>query len=375
MSVIKRPCRECGAESIKARRLCPEHERARHRTAADMPANVAPTKPVDPVARAEAARGASALRREHAELVERVREADKRAAFSSALAACPLPPIPRRELRSGLREATAVALFSDVHCEERVLAGDTPIGNTYSLPIAAVRIGRFFSGVEWLIAKERHGTKIRDLVLWLGGDLMSGHIHEENLETSAAPPIQTMLWLYPRVVAGIDQLAADAGLVNISVVCSYGNHGRDTRRAMHATGAHHSYEWGMYQRLSDHYAKHPKVRVSADPSEHQYVKVYDYDLHFHHGHRVQYNGGSGGITIPLNKAVAAWDRVRRCDYHHFGHFHQYIDTGNIVVNGSVIGYNAYAMGIKAMPEAPAQAFYLLDSKRGKTAKSPVWVSE
>jgi hypothetical protein len=43
------------------------------------------------------------------------------------------------------------------------------------------------------------------------------------------------------------------------------------------------------------------------------------------------------------------------------------------VNGSVVGYNGYAMAIKATPEPPQQAFYILDSKRGKTCKSPIWV--
>jgi hypothetical protein len=33
------------------------------------------------------------------------------------------------------------------------------------------------------------------------------------------------------------------------------------------------------------------------------------------------------------------------------------------------------MSIKATPEPPQQAFYLLDAKRGKTCKSPIWVRE
>jgi hypothetical protein len=329
----------------------------------------------DPLERHAAAAEESKIRREHRELIERVKDAEARLAVRKALDTCKVPKIKRRELSSGLREGTAVALFSDVHCEERVEAGDTPTGNTYSLAVSDVRIGRFFAAVEWLIRKERTATTIRDVVCWLGGDLMSGQIHDENVETSELAPIPTLLWLYPRIVDGLRRLAEDPETENILVPCSYGNHGRDTKTCRFARGAHHSYEWGMYQRLADEFRDHPKIRVYTDTSEHQYVQVYDYSLHFHHGHRVNYGGGVGGITIPINKAVAQWDRVRRCDYHHFGHFHQYIDTGNVVVNGSVIGYNSYAMGIKASPEPPQQAFYVLDSKRGKTAKSPIWVAE
>ena len=329
--------------------------------------------PVDPVTRYQESKATSRLKSEHRELLATVEEANERLRLHESFGRTPLEPVRRYEFTSGLREGTAVALLSDVHCEERVLAGDTPTGNEYDLEVAERRIGRFFAGVEWLVEKERTATQIRTLVLWFGGDMMSGQIHEENLETSAAPPIPTLLWLRPQLVSGIERLvAAD---LDVRLVCSYGNHGRDTKRCNFATGAHHSYEWGMYQELAMRFADHPRVQVLADPSEHQYVKVYDFDLHFHHGHRVNYGGGVGGITIPLNKAVAQWDRVRRCDYHHFGHFHQYIDTGNVLVNGSVIGYNSYAMGIKASPEPPQQAFYVLDSKRGKTAKSPVWVAE
>jgi hypothetical protein len=41
------------------------------------------------------------------------------------------------------------------------------------------------------------------------------------------------------------------------------------------------------------------------------------------------------------------------------------------VNGSLIGYNAYALAIKASPEPPVQAFFLIDSRFGKTVVCPV----
>lgn len=329
----------------------------------------------DPVVRQAIARSESLLTREHRQLtaeVERLREAID---AMSALASAPLPPIKRRERASGLREGTAVALASDWHVEERIKLGDTPARNLYNLKVASKRVDRFFDAFVALIEKERNAFLIRDAVLWFGGDLMSGHIHPENVETSAMTPIATMLWLYPQLITGVAHVLEHAQLESLSIVCSYGNHGRDTQKPRRATGAHHSYEWGMYQVLAQHFKGHKIVKVLADPSAHQYMSVYDFDLHFHHGDEVVYHGGVGGITIPINKAVAQWDRLRRCHYHNFGHFHQYIDTGNVCVNGSLIGYNAYAMSIKASPEPPQQAFYVIDSKRGKTAKSPLWVAE
>src|SRR5262249_50696897 len=122
----------------------------------------------------------------------------------------PIPSIVRRELGSGLREATAVAMLSDVHCEQEGRAGETPYPNTYSLDIAERSISRFFAGYRWLIELYRPKFQIRDLILWLGGDLMTGHIHPECIETTkGVTPIETMLWLRPRLMAGIDSLLAD----------------------------------------------------------------------------------------------------------------------------------------------------------------------
>lgn len=287
----------------------------------------------------------------------------------------PLDPVVRRELKSGLREATAVALLSDAHVEEKVRAGETPVGNEYNEAIADKSLARFFAGFEWLIGFHRSAFKIRDVVLWLGGDLITGHIHDELKENTSGTPIQTLLWLRSRLTAGIDRLLADPLTERILVPCSYGNHGRNTLKPYRALGAAHSYEWLLYQWLASTYANEPRIRFLADESAHQYAKVYDFDLHFHHGDETNYGGGVGGVMIPLNKSVAQWNIAKHCHYHHFGHWHQYIDSGPITVNGSVIGFNAYAMSIKASPEPPQQAFYLLDSKRGKTCKSPIWVRE
>lgn len=293
----------------------------------------------------------------------------------AAVSSTPLAPVKRIELGSGLREATAIAMLSDAHVEEHVRPGETPYPNVYDPEIAHRSLGRFFAGVEWLVGLHREAFRIRNVLLWLGGDLMTGHIHPENVENTAGTPIETMLWLFPRLVDGIQRLLDDPKIERLLVPCSYGNHGRNSPKPYRALGAVHSYEWALYQLLAQHFAGEPRVEFLADKSAHQYAQVYGFDLHFHHGDETNYGGGVGGITIPLNKATAQWDLARRCHYHHFGHWHQYSPGGRITTNGSVIGYSAYAMSVKATPEPPQQAFYLLDSKRGKTCCSPIWVRD
>jgi hypothetical protein len=111
------------------------------------------------------------------------------------------------------------------------------------------------------------------------------------------------------------------------------------------------------------------------PEAHQFVEVYGRTLHFTHGDDTKYNGGVGGISIALNKATDAWHRVNPAYLSHYGHYHTLTDNPKWLVNGSVCGYNAYAMSIKAMPEPPQQWFYIMDSIRGRSTRSPIWVSD
>lgn len=334
----------------------------------------------DPVHRALHVDSQTRLKREHKDLVARLQEAEARQAVLDRFSQ-PIEPyqIKRREKKSGLREATAVAMASDWHVEEHVPNRADTAGNYYDLSVAEKRCVRFFTGLMWLIAFNRGAFAIRSLLLWLGGDLMTGFLRNENREENELSPVETVNVLRAWLIAGIDLLLTDPQLVEIVIPCSHGNHGRTTELRQISTGAKNSYEWLLYQMLAAHYGPshphHKRVKFITDQSNHQYVKVYDFDLHFTHGDEVKFAGGVGGIAVPLMKAVSGWDQVRRCHYHHLGHFHQYTDYGSATVNGSLIGYNAYAMSIRAFPEPPQQAFYILDSKRGKTCKSPIWVGE
>ncbi len=329
-------------------------------------------EPVDPLAKHRDSKELRRLRTENKRLIELVEEATAREAIRDALGIAPLPPIRRRELASGLREGTFCALLSDVHSEELVIPCASTKFNAYSLEICEQRLGRFFSGVRWQIEFKRPAFMIRDVVLWFGGDMMTGQIHEENVETGQLSPIETLVWLKPRLIAGIKQLLEDEKIETLYVVCSYGNHGRNTKKPMRARGAAHSYEWLMYQDLADHFKDERRVKFLATPEGHQYLGIYDWMTHWHHGDETSGGRGVGGIMIPLNKAVSDWNAIIRADFHNVGHFHQEIQTDELTVNNCLIGYNAYGKSIRARPSFAGQACYIIDSKRGKCERTTIW---
>lgn len=336
-----------------------------------------PEPEVDPVQRKEESEAASRQRRQMETLIQQLREARKRQAFIDGIANAEPPRIMPRETSSGLREMTPIVLASDWHCEEVVEPESVAYRNEFNLSIAEHRIERFFNGIIWNIEHHRASKRIaiRDLVLWLGGDMMTGFIHEELLESNALSPTETIRWLQPKLASGIATLLERLQLERIVVPCSYGNHGRTTIKTRISTGYANSFEWLMYHSLADQFTGEPRVQFEITNSAHQYVQVYDFTAHFHHGDDVRYMGGVGGLGIPLLKAVPLWDRIRPADIHCIGHHHTLRDFGRAVSNGSLIGFGPYSQRIRSEFEPPQQAMFYVDKVRGKSMVTALWVAD
>jgi hypothetical protein len=266
-------------------------------------------------------------------------------------------------------EAVAVAVASDWHVEETVEPGSVNGLNDYNLKVADQRIAKLFESVVRLTDIERGGSSIDTCVLFLGGDLMSGYIHEELMETNALSPTETILWLQERIVAGIELLQQH--FKRILVPCCFGNHGRTTKKPRHATGYRNSYEWLLYQVLSQRVYEGTPVEFQVADSYFNFVKLFGKVIRFHHGDNIRYQGGVGGLTIPVEKAISNWNRAQPADLDVFGHWHQQQQNPKWCSNGSLIGYNAYALSIKAQFEPPQQTYFLFDHKRGRTITAPI----
>lgn len=334
-----------------------------------------PVAPVDPLAAHREAREASGWRAERKALLERLDEAERRAAHHAALDADrPPPSIQRRERASGMREATAVVLASDWHVEETVDPHTVNGLNAYDLSIAEHRARRFFDGLSWLLDAHATHFRIRDLVLWLGGDLITGTIHEELLESNGLSPLLASRFVRGLVGDGIRMLlSAHPELERIVIPCSHGNHGRTSVKPRISTGAANSYEHALYLSLADDFRYEPRTEWHVARGELVYLDVYDMRLRFTHGDAVKYGGGVGGITIPINKAIGMWDRSIKADLTCLGHWHQLTFASKCIVNGSLIGPSAYTVRIKAEMEEARQAFALIDSAHGVCQMTPVWL--
>ena len=274
--------------------------------------------------------------------------------------------------KNGKSEATAVILCSDWHIEERVKSTSVSGLNEYTLEIAKKRSDKFWRTSARMVRIFKRDIPIPQIVLWLGGDFLSGNIHEELLETCELPPVEAAILAQNWLASGIEYLLNQTAC-DLIIPCSVGNHSRITAKTRVSTETGNSLELFIYHALAQHFAGESRVKFILPEGYHTYLNIYGKTLRFHHGHGTKYQGGIGGIFIPAFKAIAQWNKGRSAYLDCFGHWHSAKDGGSFLLNGSLIGYNAYALSIKADFETPRQMFFLMDSVRGKTLTCPIIV--
>lgn len=279
-------------------------------------------------------------------------------------------------------EATAIICLSDVHVGEAVESSTVNGLNEYTPDICRKSVDHFWQVCRRLIETHRQQIPIKNVILWWGGDVMTGWLHEDQVETNHLTPPEEVGSSIDMIASGLEFIADLDGVERVDVVGSVGNHGRGTRKPRHNSRVRTSWEALLYEqainavkgrrwREGNEYDLRPNVHWHPPQGKLNYVRVYNRVIRFTHGDDVSYGGGVGGITIPLNKRIAKWDQAIQADLTVLGHFHTIHDLPDVVVNGSVIGYSPYSQGFGH--EEPTQAFFLFDNRFGKRAFEPVHV--
>lgn len=274
---------------------------------------------------------------------------------------------------SGTSEATPILVASDWHTEEVVTAAQVSGLNVFNAPICQKRITKFFTSSLRLVDLLAQDVKISTVVLALLGDFITNDLHEEAAETNELHPIHAIINVQNQLASGIEFLLAHSTYWFV-LPCKVGNHSRTTKKVRFGTENGHSLEYLMYVHLAAYFRNEPRVTFQINEGYHHYLDIYDQTIRLHHGHAIKYGGGIGGIFIPTFKAISQWNKGRQADLDVFGHFHQSKDGGNFLCNGSLIGYNAFALSIKADYEPPKQNLILIDKKRGRTCTWPILLS-
>lgn len=275
--------------------------------------------------------------------------------------------IPRVHASKG--QATAIFCATDWHIEACVEKETVNDRNQFDLEIAEQRINYFWNRSLHLLEAERQLSEIKDAVLWIGGDIINGNIHDDLSETNTLGPADAIIWVQPRLAAGIELLASRVD--NLTVITSIGNHSRTTEKMRTSTAAAHSLEWPMYNNLASG-CKAKNVTFVNRRSYESWLEIQGLKVRFHHGNLISGGQGVAGITGPVARAIMKRNRAERADLDILGHFHTFIWNPEFVMSGSLVGYDAYANSIATSVDPPSQAFVVIDRERGVVVAKPIF---
>ena len=264
-------------------------------------------------------------------------------------------------------QATAVLMLSDVHCEERVLPETVNGENDYSLDVCQLRLAELEERFLDCLQHERNQADIDRVLIWLGGDFITGHIHPDCAEVAQLSPMNATRWIAERLRALVNTIAANVGSV---IVCTNaGNHGRSTEKNRIATELDHSWEQMMYFTLARE-ETNKNVEWKIAEGHLGYVDLDGFLVRHCHGHAIRYAGGVYGLALPASKKISTWDAGRKADLTIFGHYHSWgwLRGARYIANGSVIGHSPYAERI-ASPERPAQGMAIIDHGRREVTRA------
>jgi hypothetical protein len=264
--------------------------------------------------------------------------------------------------------------LSDLHWGEIVRGSQVGGVNQYSLAIARQRLHKTVETAIELCGILDAKMRYPGVVVPLGGDMISGNIHEELAATNELNTMPTVLDLYDHLVGAIKRLADAFGKVFLP--CVTGNHGRDTRKTWAKDRTHTSFDWLLYQFLARHFKDDARVTFFIPDGSDALYRVFGTRYNLTHGDQFKAGDSIIGPIGPLmrgnQKKIARNQAVNQgYDVLLAGHWHQYIHLSRLIVNGSVKGYDEYAAQGNFGFEPPTQALWITHPRFGITYRMPV----
>lgn len=273
--------------------------------------------------------------------------------------------------KKGNEGNTGFLIASDWHADEVVKASTVLGKNEYNREIAEQRIKNFFANAVYMICKK----SVDNLVLGLIGDLIGGYIHPELEQTNSMSPMQGISFVKNLIISGLKYLHDNLpDLEKITVIGICGNHSRTTKKMQFSNGFEMNHEYFMYKDI-EHIVTlmgMTKFQFIIPESEFAYIDVYGKKLLFAHGHQFRTAGGIGGIYPSMLRWYSKMNQTVKIDKAFIGHYHTSIYTKEVCVNGSLKGFDAFAMGHGLAFEEPQQTYVILNEKRGFIFYSPIF---
>lgn len=277
---------------------------------------------------------------------------------------------------------TVILHLSDVHYGETVSIEEMDGVNRYDVAVAKARLGRFFGKASALMTEHWSGPAPDEIVLCLGGDLISGAIHPELAETNEIAVPATVREVGEHIAGGIVSLRTAVGCP-VRVYSVPGNHGRMTVKPQSKGRAA-----GSLDLLATDFAEATfkgagvgGVEFYRASSPDAYFSIYGWHFCLSHGDAMGGRGGGTGFIGPAAIVIkghrklvdTSWRSGRPVHFVLTGHYHTTLKTPFGWSNGSVVSYGEYARDLRADPEPARQWMLVVHPRHGVINEQPLYL--
>ncbi len=284
--------------------------------------------------------------------------------------------------RGGKLLEVPVLWSTDRQWGEVVRAEEVQYHNAYDPKIAARRYRTFIeSGID-LCLNHMVDPDYPGIVYLRGGDSISGDISEEFRETNALSPNPAVKDLAEKELWGINQLADAFG--RVVVISVPGNHDRTKPKPPSKRYADLSWDDILSWHLEKIFAERKDERIAffTPRSGEARFRIYGTWFMLVHGDRMGTGGGQGfiGPAAPIVRGIKKtrdfYARIKKpVDYVMVGHYHTSMEVPGGFSCSAAVGFNEYAMRLKAEPEPPQQRLLFVHPTRGITARWPIYLDD
>lgn len=286
------------------------------------------------------------------------------------------PPFLLDSSKDTLTDPVPILFLSDWHWGEVVNSAEINYSNHYNLAVAHERAEYCFQ--EFLhFYKRILRISSKGMVLLLGGDMVSGEIHEELSETNEIHTLEAVTDCAGVITEGIRLL--QQCFEEIVVFGVSGNHGRFYQHKRHKKRNSSNFDAMIYSVCQMQFKDDPRVRFCLPKTADCYFEIYENRYMLTHGDLL-----GGSMSDPIIGALGAISRgdqkLRKrqeslgvpYDVLVCGHWHQYSLHPRRIINGSLKGYDEFAYQHSFYPERPIQATWLVEEGMGITVTHPIF---
>lgn len=296
----------------------------------------------------------------------------------------PAPAIhqPNAKGGGGGKPQSAVLMLSDTHVGQ-VIEPDQTLGyGRYDFGIFLARLKYLEESVASIL-NDHTTTKIHELVVCLGGDMIDGALNH-GAEAGQKNTLFTQFYNAGHALAQFLRNIAPLA-PKVRVYCAVGNHPRwANQHKMPTTNRFSNLDSFLYAYIQALTAGISSIEWNLDSQPFALFDVQGFKFLLSHGDHLR--GGDKALGIPshsvgrmISSTTQLFGKHEKPAPHYYlvGHLHRNIALpharGSVVINGGFAGVDGYGLINSFSPVDPSQVFFLVHPKYGKTATYDIWL--